>query len=142
MEKTIYGKPLYEGKLPMLKIKGLGNDENKTWFIFDKTVEFVYSISNLLSDLGFERSSLWYQASAKESEESRMKAKGFTFSSKDQYIDMEEDMNNFYESFEDDKYKIQIIYFKDQIELIVECEEKDKYFFIEKLKKIAHWKGW
>ena len=96
-----------------LKLLGLGNEENRSYFIFEKTLDFFPSFSYVLEMLNIEK-------------------KGNFISYNSQEV-IDEDITDNIEHLFNELYDIDIIYGKDKIFVIIRTEsDRDDYIRIIK----------
>mgnify|MGYP006272467035 CR=1 FL=1 len=89
-----------------LKLTGLGEKDNKSYFIFEKDENILNNIQILLDNLGFDKLGLIY-----ENEESNMSIEGLT---------------DIYDTISNQDYELDFLFGKDKLVLIARSDNNDK----------------
>ena len=104
-----------------LKLKGIGNESNRIFFVFEKDDKFFTNISFFLANLSLDKTGIMYGHDEKK-----------------------KDIKNTFDVLENTKnkdYDLDIFYGKSRIIVVIRTDEKNRDIIIKNLKKIADYKG-
>jgi hypothetical protein len=104
-----------------LKLLGLGNNENRSYFIFKKRNAFFLTFPFFLEELGLEKIGILYEHSENDVDIR-------------EYVDIQENVKN-------DVFDVDIFFGEDKFIVVVRTDEFNRPKLMRTIKKIANYPG-